>query len=136
MDYRKLAVYELESVAQLKNALSIAGSELTETNGRIKELNERFRATGADAGDASALRLYKNELLSRKKSIKLRLERINSALRVLTEEERELLYRSYIERQQPVELMERENLEKSAVYRRRSEALERFTRAMYGVVLT
>lgn len=56
---------------------------------------------------------------------------------VLSDEERRLLIECYVRRgNTPEDVMEIIGVEKSSFYRMRSEALERFTRAMFGVVLT
>lgn len=65
------------------------------------------------------------------------MNRIGRALDVLSDEERKLLTECYVIRENtPEDIMEVIGVEKSSFYRMRGEALERFTRAMFGVVLT
>lgn len=63
---------------------------------------------------------------------------VNGALAVLTDDERHILDRFYINRQKghAERLMEEMNLEKSQVYYRKDAALRKFTLALYGVTET
>lgn len=63
---------------------------------------------------------------------------VNGALSVLTDDERLVLDRFYINRQRGhVErLMDEMHVEQAQVYRRRDKALRKFTIALYGVIET
>lgn len=79
--------------------------------------------------------VHRDELKRRLKEARLWVTQVDKALAVLDDDERLVLDRFYIHRTKGSigELCERLNLEKSAVYRRRDEALRRFTLALYGV---
>ena len=82
--------------------------------------------------------VHRDELKRRLKEAKLWVSVVDRALEVLDDEERLVLDRFYIHRAKGavVELCDRLNLEKSAVYDRRGKALRHFTLALYGVTET
>lgn len=74
------------------------------------------------------------EIVSNIRSVKLDVERIETAFSCLNAEEQVLLDRFYVNRRMGhvEKLCEDLNLEQSAVYKRKSKALRNFTIAMYG----
>lgn len=144
MDYRVLAQEELKSLPMLASASANTAIELEEIKMKLrfvknnKDIQTEPRK-GAQAGDERmlALKSQKDELQLRLRETRLRLNRIDRALDVLSEEERRLLTECYVIRENtPEDIMEVIGVEKSSFYRMRGEALERFTRAMFGVILT
>ena len=144
MDYRLLAQEELESLPMLASASTNAALELEEIKLKLRSMKSTkgfYEETRKDAqaGDERllALKSQKDELQLRLRQTRLRMNRIGRALDVLSDEERKLLTECYVIRENtPEDIMEVIGVEKSSFYRMRGEALERFTRAMFGVVLT
>ena len=79
--------------------------------------------------------VHRKELEQRLRETELWLGTVDGALSALTEQERLVLRRMYMEpgRGNLDRLCEELELEKSMVYRRRDGALERFTSALYGI---
>lgn len=79
--------------------------------------------------------VQRKELERRLRETELWLGTVDGALSALTEQERLVLRRMYMEpgRGNLDKLCEELELEKSMVYRRREGALERFTSALYGI---
>lgn len=79
--------------------------------------------------------VQRKELEQRLRETELWLGTVDGALSALTEQERLVLRRMYMEpgRGNLDKLCEELELEKSMVYRRREGALERFTSALYGI---
>lgn len=79
--------------------------------------------------------VQRKELERRLRETELWLGTVDGALSALTEQERLVLRRMYMEpgRGNLDKLCEELELEKSMVYRRRDGALERFTSALYGI---
>ncbi len=144
MDYRVLAQEELKSLPMLASASANTAIELEEVKIKLRSVKNRNNShaeshKGASAGDERmlALKSQKDELQLRLRETRLRLNRIDRALDVLSDEERRLLTECYVIRENtPEDIMEVIGVEKSSFYRMRGEALERFTRAMFGVILT
>lgn len=79
--------------------------------------------------------VHRDELKRRMKEARLWVSQVDKALAVLDDEERLTLDRFYLH---PIkgaidDLCEQMNVEKATVYRRRENALRRFTIALYGV---
>ncbi len=144
MDYRLLAQEELKSLPMLASASENTAMELEEIRLKlrsIKNMQDYYEETRKEvhAGDERllALQSQKSELQLRLRQTQLRMMRIGRALDVLSDEERRLLTECYVRRENtPEDIMEVIGVEKSSFYRMRGEALERFTRAMFGVILT
>ena len=79
--------------------------------------------------------VHRDELKRRLKEARLWVVQVDKALAVLTEEERLVLDRFYTHpaKGNVGELCERLHVEQSTVYRKRDNALRRFTIALYGV---
>ncbi len=82
--------------------------------------------------------VHRDELKRRLKEARLWLSQVDKALAVLDDEERLILDKFYIHRAKGNvgDLCERLNVEQSTVYRKRDNALRRFTIALYGVTET
>lgn len=79
--------------------------------------------------------VHRDELKRRLKEARLWVSMVDKALAVLNDEERLVLDRFYIHpaKGNVGDLCERLNVEQSTAYRRRDNALRRFTIALYGV---
>lgn len=79
--------------------------------------------------------VHRDELKQRMKEACLWVSQVDKALSILSDEERLVLDRFYLHPIKGIidDLCERLNIEKATVYRRRDDALRRFTIALYGV---
>jgi len=79
--------------------------------------------------------VHRDELKRRLKEARLWVSMVDKALAILSDEERLLLDKFYISPSKGTvdDLCGRLNVEKATVYRRRDNALKRFTIALYGV---
>lgn len=79
--------------------------------------------------------VHRDELKRRLKEARLWVSMVDKALAVLSDEEKMVLDRFYIHQAKGAieDLCGRLNIEKATVYRRRDNALRRFTIALYGV---
>ena len=121
------------SVTSLKNELRRLEYEAEGL--KSPTLGETVRAT-QDRDDRIVTNLvHRKELEQRLRETELWLGTVDGALSALTEQERLVLRRMYMEpgRGNLDRLCEELELEKSMVYRRRDGALERFTSALYGI---
>ena len=142
MNWKFEAIDKLKSYELKKEALRTIPEE-------IKDLEEQFcsiRGALSDSepvkGSAGSRRedvllnnITKRDELEKARQLAERtVHRIDSALSALTEEEQIVLRRFYIEPEMGnVERLCSElGIEKATVYRRRNDALRRFTMAMYG----
>ena len=74
-------------------------------------------------------------LKKRVEDLDLRIERVLNALCILDPEEQRIILLCYsVEGFTPEDIMELLHMEKSTFYRRKKSALEKFTRALYGVI--
>ena len=112
-----------ESITSIKSAItdSVAVKKSTEFNEKL--LNDLAK---------------REEMLAALRSAKGWLKVTNRALNVLKPEEKLVLYRMYISRERGAldRLCEELECEVSTVYRRRDDALRRFTMALYGYMET
>ena len=121
------------SVTSLKNELQRLEWEAEGL--KSPTLGESVRTTH-DRDDRIVTNLVqRKELEQRLRETELWLGTVDGALSALTEQERLVLRRMYMEpgRGNLDRLCEELELEKSMVYRRRDGALERFTSALYGI---
>lgn len=79
--------------------------------------------------------VHRDELKRRMKEARLWVSTVDKALAVLSDEERQVLDKFYIHQSKGAvdDLCGQLNIEKATVYRRRDNALRRFTIALYGV---
>lgn len=138
-----------EAIEKLKryDAMHTAEKNITREIARLKE--EAFAIRRADpestpvrgSGGRYDERLMNNivkrqELAWTLKQVKLWISNTDRGLQALNDEERQVLQRLYLypEKGAIDRLCEELGLEQSSVYRRRDQALEHFTIAMYGFV--
>jgi len=141
VDWKQEAIEKLRDYEAHKRALAAIPSELERleaayTGIRSARLDGMPKAHGGSTREDSMVNniTRRDELRRQLKESKLWVEVVDGALSVLDEEERLVLDLCYIHKVKGSieDLCCRLNLEKSAVYRRRDEALRRFTRALYG----
>ena len=140
MNWKLEAKEKLQSYPTRRASLSSLKNELRrleyEAEGlKSPTLGETVRAT-QDRDDRIVTNLvHRKELEQRLRETELWLGTVDGALSALTEQERLVLRRMYMEpgRGNLDRLCEELELEKSMVYRRRDGALERFTSALYGI---
>lgn len=82
--------------------------------------------------------VHRDELKQRMKEAYLWVSQVDKALSILSDEERLVLDRFYLHPIKGIidDLCERLNVEQATVYRKRDNALRRFTIALYGVTET
>lgn len=82
--------------------------------------------------------VHRDELKQRMKEACLWVSQVDTALSILSDEERLVLDRFYLHPIKGIidDLCERLNVEQATVYRKRDNALRRFTIALYGVTET
>jgi len=131
MDYRVLAQEELRALPMLHTASINTEQQLDEVTAQLK------KAAKQNAEQMFVLKEERSELNARLRQTRLRMARIIRAFDVLGKEERQVLTETYIEDgNTPEDVMYNVGVEKSTYYRIRNAALEKFTRAMYGVVIS
>ena len=143
MDYTILAQEELRLLPQLEFAVRSIEFEVKEINLEMHRTKggfslEPIAARGTRTAEDKLVTLIsrKDELLLRKKQLNLRLRRLNGALDTLDELLREIITRQFTRNQRIEDIFGDLSIEKSTFYRLRSEAMEAFTRALYGVIKT
>ena len=140
MNWKHEAKEKLQSYPTRRASLGSLKNELRrleyEAEGlKSPTLGESVRAS-RDRDDRIVTNLVqRKELEQRLRETELWLGTVDGALSALTEQERLVLRRMYMEpgRGNLDRLCEELELEKSMVYRRRDGALERFTSALYGI---
>ena len=117
----KTEIHRLELEAEGLRSPTIRGDPVQSSHGRDDRLVSNL--------------VLRKELEQRLRDTELWLGSMDGALSALTEQERLVLRRLYMEpgRGNLDKLCEELELEKSMVYRRREGALERFTEALYGI---
>lgn len=120
-----------ERIAQLNLEMSCVRSATTD--------GTAVHGGGNGREDALINNIAERDELQRAKQLTTEwLEWVNGALTALSDTERDLLDKFYVNRQRGhVErLCEKMNVEKSEVYRRKEKALRRFALALYGATET
>ena len=142
MDWKQEAIEKLRNYEAHKKALDSIPLEL----GRLEAAYAGIRAAKVDgtprAGSSASNRedsmlsniVQRDELKRRLKEARLWVKIVDGGLSVLDDEDRLTLDLCFIHKVKGSidDLCERLNLESSAVYRRRDQALRRFTLALYG----
>ena len=144
MDYRLIAQEELKALPMLASASANTALALEEVRQQLRSIKDSGDSRPETCAESDfneehlfSLQSQIKELQLRLREMRLRMNRIDRAMDVLSDEERRLLIECYVRRgNTPEDVMEIIGVEKSSFYRMRGEALERFTRAMFGVVLT
>ena len=141
MDYRVLAAEELRGYRQKCAALR-------NIRERIKECEESLSSTGASGaapnrgGGNKTERRWLNLIATiddekrRYREMSRAVNRVDRALSVIPEEEAKLLREIFIDGEEIERTAENEHMSRRNLYRKRSEALIHFTRALYGAVIT
>lgn len=145
MNCLKEAEYKLRDYNAKKNAIAATLEEIT----RLESESTCVRSATTDGtpvqggGNCREDAMLNNiaarvELKAAHDNAEAWMRTVNGALAVLTDDERHILDRFYINRQKghAERLMEEMNLEKSQVYYRKDAALRKFTLALYGVTET
>lgn len=145
MNWRHEAIDKLKNYEARKEALGSIPQEIK----RLELIYTGIRSAVADGtpvSESSNTRedatlsniVHRDELKRRLKEARLWVSQVEKALAVLDDEERLVLYKFYIH---PAKgsvdaLCERLHIERSTVYRKRDNALRRFTLALYGATET
>jgi hypothetical protein len=140
MNWKLEAKEKLQSYPTRRASLSSLKNELRRLEYEAEGLKSPSLGESVQASHGRDDRLVNNlvhrkELEQRLRETELWLGTVDGALSALTEQERLVLRRMYMEpgRGNLDRLCEELELEKSMVYRRRDGALERFTSALYGI---
>lgn len=145
MNWKHEAADKLRYYEAHKQALESIPKEIE----RLKSAYVRIRSATTDgaavSGDGSTREdimlsniVHRDELKHRLKESRLWVSMVDEALEVLDDEERLVLDKFYIHpaKGNVSELCERLGVEQSTVYRKRDNALKRFTLALYGATET
>ena len=145
MNWRREAIEKLRNYEAHKQALESLPKEIR----RLESAYTGIRSATTDgtpvSGGSSTREdamlsniVHRDELKRRLKEARLWVSIVDKALDILTDEEQILLDRFYIHQAKGAieALCGRLNIEKATVYRRRDNALRRFTIALYGVADT
>lgn len=143
MNWKFEAIEKLKEYTARKNALVTIPEEIT----RLEEAAQSIRSAAADAtpvqGGGSTREdmllsniVHREELQRRLSDAKRWVKAVDRGLAVLTADERLILDRFYIHpmRGYVDRLCEEFCIEKTAVYKRKDAAIEKFTLALYGAV--
>ena len=142
MDYTILAQDELRLLPQLESALASVNTEIEDLELEMRAVKGSSAFRDLPRGGATpedrlvALISRKDDLLIRRKQLKLRLKRLRDALGSINFLQKEAIFRLYAKNHRAEDIIGDLNIEKSTFYRLRSESIENFTRALYGVVKT
>lgn len=139
--WRKEAINELEIFEARKQALINIPDQ-------IKELEEKITSIRSPAADSVSVSggggnrddAYLNNIVARDRlaanleDVRRAVSRVNGALGVLADGEKELLQRFYIhpERDAALNIADEQKVDRKTVYRQKDMALAKFTFAMYG----
>lgn len=142
MDWKRESIGKLKNYEAHKQALENIPKEIK----RLESACAGIRSAATDgtpvSGGGSTREdamlsniVHRDELKRRLKEARLWVAQVDKALAVLDDGERLVLDRFYIHRAKGAieDLCGRLNVEKATVYRRRDNALRRFTIALYGV---
>ena len=144
MNWKNEAIDRLKRYDSMKAAAVNMAEELKELSERITSIKSAMSSsvtvkTSADFNEKLLNDLaQKEEMAAALRSAKSWLKVTERALKVLKPEEKMVLYRMYITRERGAldRLCEELECEISTVYRRRDEALKRFTMSLYGYTET
>lgn len=143
MDWKQEAVKKLKQLEAKRNSLQNIRAEIAELEADAVSLRgaatDKERISGGQGSDALLDNIMRRgELEEAAQAVQRWIDRVESALNALTEEERQVLELMYVDHKKgsPDRACEVLHLEMSGVYKRRDKALEAFTRNLYGVVET
>ncbi len=143
MNWKNEAMEKLQRYNQMQQAAHNIPQELEMLEEAIRAIrSSRPDATTAKGGGNKREEMLLNNIVKRQEltqtleQTKRWLSTANRALRTLTPEERLILQRMFIlpEKGCISRLCDELGVEQSTVYRKRDQALERFTRSLYGAI--
>lgn len=141
MNWKQEAADKLRTYAVRKQALTALPQQIREAQLRRESIQAARTDGAAVSGGASVQEdrllgnlVYQQELERRLAATEVYVAGVEEALKALTEEERLVLDRFYIhpQRGNADKLCEELCVERASVYRRKDQALRRFTMALYG----
>lgn len=141
MNWKSEAIDRLGRYNAMAQSLEIIPEELTRLKQDAVALQscraDKIRTShspGANEDRLIANFIQRDELSHSYKNAKMWMNSTNKALSILTQEEHMILQRMYISPERGVvqHLCDELGIEQSSVYRKRDQALYRFTMALYG----
>jgi hypothetical protein len=139
MRWKSVAIEELRNLESVRNSLDVLPQLIERQEAAIKRIRTSDPGTvvGVGGGNNDALLsaiVYRDELRIRLKEARKTVAAIEKALRVLSENESFILDILFIRpRRNGIDVIcEELCVEKSEAYNQRNEALEKFTRNLYG----
>ena len=143
MDWKQEAVKKLKQLEAKRNSLQNIRAEIAELEADAVSLRgaatDKERISGGQGSDALLNNIMRRgELEEAAQTVQRWIDRVETALNQLTEEERQVLELMYVDHKQgsPDRACEVLHVEMATVYRRRDTALEALTRNLYGVIET
>jgi DNA-directed RNA polymerase specialized sigma subunit len=141
MDYREHAIDELQKYASHLTAVKIITEELQDIEARMVSVGgggETSNRGGGNKTEEKWLNLLANaadeEL--RLKEVKKRIKRVETALKALSTDDARILKLIYVEERRMEQVAAAMHTSRATAYRMRDDALIRFTRSLYGAVVT
>lgn len=143
MDYREIAKELLGKEIELRNAYSSLGDELTMLENEKFSVNHHTCDTATTKGGGSKYEEYITNLIFmtdntalRRRVVKRELDMIETGMSVLDDYEKDLLDVFFVRKAKkaPEILSVKWFKERSQIYADRNLALNKFTRAVYGVI--
>lgn len=143
MDWKKAAADDLRRYPALIAAVENITDRQETLNNRLYSARTGTLSAAPTHGGGSRYEdailnatVEKDRLAYNKNDVKRELRRIERGLDVLSDDERRVLERFYIRRTKGFidDLCVEFYCEKSEIYRRKDEALKRFTLALYGII--
>lgn len=145
MNWKREAVEKLRSYSGRKASLSRTKEEIRQLEGDLRAIKSQLGRSGTPSGggggtdDAIVGNIALREELKRNQRQTLQwVRQMDDALKLLDSEERLVLEWCYMRHTKGAvdDLCEKLSVEKSTVYRRREDALRKFTLAYYGAIET
>lgn len=142
INWKKEAIDELKNYEDLKESIHSLNERIALTQNQIYNISacQIGERVGNSSGNGDDVRLNKmvelEELKARKLITQKRVQLVQNALDKLNNEQRRILELFYIKRPNAYmdELMQSFSIEQAEVYRRKNDALRRFTELMYGIL--
>jgi DNA-directed RNA polymerase specialized sigma24 family protein len=141
MDYREHAIDELQKYASNLTAVKIITEELQDIEARMVSVGgggETSNRGGGNKTEEKWLNLLANaadeEL--RLKEVKKRIKRVETALKALSTDDARILKLIYVDELRMEKVATMMHTSRATAYRMRDDALIRFTRSLYGAVVT
>lgn len=140
MDYRSHAIDELQKYRSDLTAVKIIAEELQDIEARMVSVGGGATPNrgGGNKTEEKWLNLLSNaadeEL--RLKEVKKRIKRVETALKALSTDDARILKLIYVEERRMEQVASAMHTSRATAYRMRDDALIRFTRSLYGAVVT